>query len=228
MQLPSVVLWDVGGTLVDYALSQNVFLGRVLQRAGISPDALDMAAVREAQTTREALELSWRDVQGEAAGYRAIASQLLRGAEVTDGQVDVVAAGLADYYDLYKPVAGIRALLDELTERGVPQGVVSNWPPSLKVFLKHHDVHHHFQVIMASGEQGIAKPDTELFERALTVLGVTARECVYIGDNRQKDIQPALSLGMQAIHFNPRRNHPTADAVDVPGLRSRLGDLGLL
>jgi FMN phosphatase YigB (HAD superfamily) len=56
-------------------------------------------------------------------------------------------------------------------------------------------------------------------------LGVTPGECVYIGDNPDKDIAPARQIGMQAIHFDPRGHYPVADARDVDELRSRLRPL---
>ena len=46
---------------------------------------------------------------------------------------------------------------------------------------------------------GVAKPDPGLFAAALRALDVAATDAVMVGDSIDKDIRPALALGMRAI-----------------------------
>jgi len=161
-------------------------------------------------------------VEDEAAGRREIAAALLSDSPATDDQVSRVAAGWQNYYDIYQPVPGIRSILDELKNMNVVQGVVSNWPPSLRAFLDHHDLGRYFKVIAGSGELGVEKPDRAIFRHALSRLGVSASDCVFIGDNPENDVEPARELGMKAIHFDPRGSWPEADARDAQQLRRHL------
>jgi len=57
-----------------------------------------------------------------------------------------------------------------------------------------------FEVVVASGDVGMAKPDTEIYELTATRLGVVPEECVMI-DDREEFCAGADSAGMQTVHF---------------------------
>lgn len=221
----STVLWDVGGTLLQHAASVEQFIYSCLVDAGVPLGLLDAESFHQAEQSRKQRELQWRTAEDESEGLVEYAAILLGRAGVSDDAVRRFAAGLAAYYDVWTVVPGIPALLSDLRDAGIVQGVVSNWPPSLRDVLRHHGLTPYFRVIASSSECGVTKPDTRVFFWALSELGVTPGECVYIGDNPDKDIAPARQIGMQTIHFDPRGHYPVADARDVDELRSRLRPL---
>jgi putative hydrolase of the HAD superfamily len=53
--------------------------------------------------------------------------------------------------------------------------------------------------IVTSGGLGIKKPDHRIFQTSLAELDVSANDAVFIGDDWQADMLPALAMGMQAI-----------------------------
>ena len=220
--MADVVLWDVGGTLVDHVMPSEDFLRRCLEPAGVSIESLHPEWIRAADDVCRRLEPTWRTETDEERGWFEMASILLGDLAADRSLVSRVARGFSRYFETYAPVPGIRNLLVELDCAGVRQGIVSNWPPSLGNFLKHHELDGYFEVVIGSAVEGVAKPDAAIFERALSALNVTGEQCVYVGDNPEKDMEPARRLGMRAIHFNPRGNYPVADERSVRGLRRRL------
>lgn len=48
-------------------------------------------------------------------------------------------------------------------------------------------------------EVGIRKPNPKLFELALTHFNVQPNECLYIGDNYERDIVPCIELGIRTV-----------------------------
>jgi len=223
-----VVLWDVDGTLVDYAISMEEFLEKRLEPLGVALDSLPTEDIEAAEDERLRQQDTWRTPQDERNGFVQVASILLRSAGLARRQIEEVADSFCRYFDLYRLVPGVRSILDELKRIGVRQGVVSNWPPSLHGFLRHHDLTRYFEIVVCSGEVGIVKPDLKIFELAFDAMNVLGPDCIYIGDNPINDVRPAWKLGMQAIHFNPRGNHMTADERTALGLRRRLfGMLGI-
>jgi putative hydrolase of the HAD superfamily len=50
--------------------------------------------------------------------------------------------------------------------------------------------------VFISGELGIAKPDPEIFQRALRWSGQAAADCLFVGDDPINDIAPAAALGL--------------------------------
>jgi putative hydrolase of the HAD superfamily len=60
-------------------------------------------------------------------------------------------------------------------------------------------------VLIASEDVGVAKPDRGIFTIALARAGVDAAEAVMIGDSWHNDIAGADAAGIAAIWFNPER-----------------------
>lgn len=57
-----------------------------------------------------------------------------------------------------------------------------------------------FDVIVFSAEVGVQKPAPEIFERALSQLGIAPQEAIFV-DDREKNIVGANQLGMHGVFF---------------------------
>jgi putative hydrolase of the HAD superfamily len=224
VSLGSVVVWDVGGTLVDEAVSLEVFVQRCLTSAGVPVTALVASSITAADDVLQQQRQGplWRTPDDEQAADFAFAAALLRGSGASDAQLQQFATSINQYFDRYQVIPGMRGLLNELQDAGIIQGVVSNWPPSLNAFLDYHDLSQYFRVVVGSGEFGVAKPEPGIFLKALADLGVSPSDCIYVGDNPKNDIEPAAQLGIRVIHFDLRRRWHDAHCRDVPTLRGRL------
>lgn len=60
----------------------------------------------------------------------------------------------------------------------------------------------YFDVVLTAEKAGVKKPHPSIFNQALKLANTSAKNALMIGDSYEADIQGALSLGMQAIHFN--------------------------
>lgn len=69
--------------------------------------------------------------------------------------------------------------------------------------IKNAKIETYFQTITDSEVAGEKKPHPTIFNYALHQAKVTPAESVMIGDNVIADIQGALDVGIDAIHFNP-------------------------
>lgn len=56
-------------------------------------------------------------------------------------------------------------------------------------------------LVVTSGEWGVAKPSTVFFERVLEVADAAPHETVYVGDHPANDVYPAKAVGMRAAHI---------------------------
>jgi putative hydrolase of the HAD superfamily len=56
-----------------------------------------------------------------------------------------------------------------------------------------------FDAVVISGEVGMRKPDPEIFEHTLALLGLTAPECVFVDDLR-RNVRAAVALGFVGVH----------------------------
>jgi 2-haloacid dehalogenase len=51
-----------------------------------------------------------------------------------------------------------------------------------------------------SGDEGLLKPEPEIYDLLLTRYGLKADDCIFIDDS-QENVQGARAVGMHAIHF---------------------------
>jgi putative hydrolase of the HAD superfamily len=68
--------------------------------------------------------------------------------------------------------------------------------------LENSGIAHFFEVVLTAEKVGVKKPHPEIFLSALKKAEVLPENALMIGDSLEADIQGALKLGMQAIHFN--------------------------
>ena len=80
------------------------------------------------------------------------------------------------------------------------------------VKMKQSQLTEHFNEIITSEKAGVKKPHPQIFELAANQVGVTAKECVMIGDDLLCDVEGAIDYGMQAIYYNP---HEVKHSVEV-------------
>ena len=97
-------------------------------------------------------------------------------------------------------------------------GILANQAPGVSERLREWGILNFFDVVLSSAEEGIAKPDPEIFERALQRAGCSAEQVVMVGDRLDNDIAPAKALGMKTIWVRQgfsRFTHPVC-AQDTP------------
>lgn len=61
-----------------------------------------------------------------------------------------------------------------------------------------------FDAVIISGEIGVGKPDSAIFEAALLALGTAPGQAVMVGDSPKRDVQGAHSAGVRGIWLNRR------------------------
>lgn len=101
--------------------------------------------------------------------------------------------------DAEYPYPDALPVLAALKDRGYRLGIIANQLPGSEARLARFGLLPYFDVICASAEEGVAKPDPEIFHRALTRAGCAPADAVMIGDRTDNDIAPAKALGMQTV-----------------------------
>lgn len=102
-------------------------------------------------------------------------------------------------------------LLQTLREKGYKVGLITNTFSDERDMILASPLYPLFDAAIISYEQGISKPDPEIYRRAMQALNVTPQECLYVGDGGSHELQAARSLGMQAIQctwFRDRAYEP--------------------
>jgi len=115
--------------------------------------------------------------------------------------------------------------LDELRNRGLVVGTLSNWVWNLPELLHALDLVSHFDFIAASARIGFEKPHPRIFEWALDKAGVTAAEAIHVGDHPIADVQGALGAGIGAVLIDLWSRHTPDEVPDSVPIISSLTEL---
>jgi len=89
----------------------------------------------------------------------------------------------------------------------------------------------YFDAVIVSADVGAAKPDSSVFQQALSALGVDGEQAVMIGDSITKDMDGALAAGLGAIWLDRNEQSVPAERPDlarIGSLRSLSGVLSRL
>jgi putative hydrolase of the HAD superfamily len=141
---------------------------------------------------------------------------------VPDEEVVVRAASAYrdGYRQIRRPIDGALRLLT-LVGQHARIGIVSNNLLEEQQDKLHHcGLSVHVDVLVVSGETGVAKPDPAIFHIALERLGCRADEAVMVGDSWTADIVGARAAGIRPIWFNPLGKPSPEPGARVAELRS--------
>ena len=90
-------------------------------------------------------------------------------------------------------------MLLQLKGQGILVGLISNCFSEEAYVIRNSELFPYFDAVYLSYEQGVQKPDVEIYRRCLQELSVKAEECLYVGDGGSYELETARSLGMHAL-----------------------------
>jgi len=100
-------------------------------------------------------------------------------------------------------------------------GVITNfaYPPAVYAILGKFSLEEIFDPIVISGEVGWVKPSPIIFQVALSRLGLSADQVVFVGDDPEADIKGAKNVGMKTVFLARESARCDAD-ITIPRLSS--------
>jgi putative hydrolase of the HAD superfamily len=217
------ILFDAGNTLIriDYAA-----IATALAAHGVAttPDALMRAEwrarVRLDDDVFAVPELASTEAR---TTHRRYLAYVLDGIGVTDAAVldamDAWRGGHNQPLGLWTaPEPDAAPALRLAREAGLRAGVISNSNGSIKRILTQLELLPLLDFALDSKEEGVEKPQPEIFARALARAGVAAADAAYVGDFYSIDVLGARRAGVRAVLLDPgrcwgQRDCPTATTV---------------
>jgi len=111
---------------------------------------------------------------------------------------------LEDYLQEFKnhcvPFEHLHSMLHNLKKQGLKLGIITNGYGQFQLDnIRALGIEKDLDVILISEWESIKKPNAEIFNRALSKLGVSANESLYVGDHPINDVEAAKKVGMRAI-----------------------------
>lgn len=186
------VLFDLDGTLYD-----RDRLAAALFREQYAAFADELHGIAYERFLHDVQEMDDHGYGVKEAGYRT----LVRTWGLDTGLADRLVEHFFESYDGHCRLSDdVRRTLEELRRRRLKLAVVTN---GMSVRQRRKiaglGLENAFDAILVSEEEGVRKPEAELFRRALARCGVAAHDALFVGDHPVVDVEGAHRAGLKAV-----------------------------
>ena len=207
------VLFDLGGTLVDYHdfahwtdLAKLCFVE--MHEEELAHAFFDVE--RETDTPeRVSFTDFWRRVLSQASGR-----------EVGPPAAAKFIALVRERPGFNRLYSDSRRCLEQLRDSGLRLGVVSNSSSEahIRQILHETGILPFFERVVSSGTEGVEKPDREIFLRTLGRMRLNPEEAFYVGNLAFTDAEAARRAGLHAIWLNRGGTGMSDDPPEITSL----------
>jgi putative hydrolase of the HAD superfamily len=209
---------DAGGVLVNPNWDRAA---AVLQRHGIAITASQLAAAEPAVKRQLDVAPTVRATNDEQRGFLYFDLILARAGISRSPATDAALADLKQFHDRDNTWDAIpddvRPALSRLRAAGLRIVVVSNTNGTLRRLLDRVGLSPLVDGVVDSTEEGVEKPDPQLFRIGLERFGADPGATIHCGDLYEIDIVGARAAGLPAVLLDAAGMY---DEVDCPCVRS--------
>lgn len=179
---PAAIFFDLDGTLIDSAPDLGGAAEQMLVARGLPTKGLDAYRLVASAGARGILKVAF-DAEPTDLGYESLRQEFLVNYERC----------MADNTYAFE---GVAELLQELRERAIPWGIITNKSIYLaRVLVQRMPVLQGAVALVGGDSAAYAKPHAAPMLLAGQQAGVDMRQCWYVGDDR-RDIEAARAANM--------------------------------
>lgn len=225
MQLPKMILFDAGKTLVNYGEVPTTLeaFQHIMPYITSNPNNWTCEQIEQkCNEIFEALDGCREDrVEiSEQTGLKLLFDILDISFSISMEEIERIYG--EHFIDTYA-IEQASEFLEYLHRKGIRTGVISNFVFSgnrLNERLTRIYPAHHFEFAIASSDYGIRKPNKLLFEVGITKSHVRPDEIWYIGDKVAVDVVGSQGAGLFPVLYNSPWNKPQAAPEGVLSVHS--------
>lgn len=209
MEKPKVIFLDAVGTLFGVRGSVGEIYSAIAREFGVEVegDCLERAFY---QSFRASTPLTFPGVrlteipEREFQWWQAISKSTFEKAGAIEQFKDFNAffTRLYGHFATPKPwyvYSDILPALEKWREQKIELGIISNFDSRLHAVLEGLELRKYFQSITISSSIGVAKPNPDIFHKALEKHHCEPCHAWHIGDNLKEDYEGANAAGLRAI-----------------------------
>ena len=165
------IFFDIGSTLVDESAVYENRIKEITQGNNIDRNEFVAKVIERAQTSPKPIVSAAEDYGVKVPAWR---------------------------HDLEVLYPDTKELLQRLSQK-YKIGIIANQDFGTEQRLTDFNVHQYINLVIASAEEGVAKPDLRIFQIALARADCKPEEAIMVGDRLDNDIIPANKIGMTTV-----------------------------
>lgn len=142
-------------------------------------------------------------VEYDCGGYvwkDEVYKQLIDEFQIECSYVDLLEEYIQEFYRFCIPYPYAVETLKALKDQGLKLGMITNGRTSFQNGnIDALGIRPFFDEVLISEEEGIKKPEREIFMRAANRLGVEPVHCLFVGDHPVNDVEASMAAGMIGV-----------------------------
>ena len=215
------VIFDIDNTLYDYDKNHIYGMKALADYCG---SAFGVSGEEMKRCYKEAQKIMLDRIRTDTA---AIHSRLLRMQIMLELWEKPLFPHALNMYHAYwdtlirqaQSSPGVQKFMQELKKRGICIGIGTDMTAYVQYKkLSALGLDSYIDFIVTSEEAGAEKPDSHLFDICVEKAGVSANECVFIGDSLKKDVEGSAKCGLKGIWYTQGKEPETE--VEYPVIQS--------
>lgn len=208
------VLFDLDGTLLDRDESVKKFIHNQYHRLNRAVGHIPRETYIKRFIDLDQRGYVWKD---------KVYQQLVEEFQLTEMTWEEL---LQDYLEEFKnhcfPFPNLIPTLEKLKSCDIRLGMITNGRGQFQLDnIKALGIEKYFDTILISEWEGIKKPDTEIFKRALKQLNVDVHQSIFVGDHPENDVKAAKNVGMKGVW----KKDPQWESIEADYIVDDLADL---
>ena len=204
----STIFFDGAGTLFRVKGSVGLIYSNTARKYGmdVSPDHIE-DAFKRAFSSAPPLAFPGATLSSlrgmEKDWWRTLVAEVFK--DVPFQNFD---AFFDELFEFFKGAEGwelfpeTQSVLEEIKRRGFQLGIISNFDSRIYDVCRVLGIFSQFDSFTISSEAGAAKPNTRIFNTALTKGGLKPEEALHIGDSLAEDVHGGRSAGLSSIFLD--------------------------
>lgn len=185
------VIFDMYETLITQFESPLYYGTQMAEDVGLTPETF-LPSWRSTEVDRGTGKMTFeQSIELVLKAHNLYSNQLYH--KIVDKRIAIQADCFHHLHEEIIP------MLSELKTEGMKIGLISNCFSEEAKLIHESVLYPFFDVACLSYEEGIMKPEKEIFYRCMSRLGVQPEECLYVGDGGSQELETARGLGMQVV-----------------------------
>lgn len=203
----TTIFFDLDHTLWDFDRNSEMAFDRIFKVA--HPTIETKVFIEKYAPINQAC---WKQYQNNEINHEELRYNRLKHTfdainySISDQQIDQMAEKYIEFLPENNHLfEGAIEILDYLNEKYNLHIITNGFEEVQYKKITNSNLTGYFQTITNSEMAGAKKPNSKIYQHALTLANAKKEECVMIGDCLEADVQGALDFGIDAIFFNPYR-----------------------
>ena len=185
------VIFDMYETLITHYKSSLYFSPEMAEDAGIPVEKF-LPLWRNTESERWVGKMTFEDtITMIMEKNHCYSEENLK--KITEKRIATKEEGFRQLHENIIP------MMQALRQKGMLVGLISNCFSEEVTVIRRSILFPYFTQVYLSYEQGIQKPDPEIYKRCMRDFHVKPEECLYIGDGGSQELQAARTLGMKPL-----------------------------